>query len=948
MSNRKEKGIALVTALLVLLLVSSIIVGMCWMVMSDQRLGGSNSDHQTAFYAAEAGMEKMTADLGTQYGATNALSSTDIATVLSKPPSIPGISFNDVSGNNKYAINYTQDANGNPVAYNEIIASPSPYAGLEGLITPFTLTVQARTVLGSESKLVRTVQTVGIPVFQFGIFSQNDLSYFPGPVFNFGGRIHTNGNIWLASGNTLTLADKVTSVGEVILTNLSNGYATYWNGSNSQSQTSNCGTGFSSNVPTSSNPYTGAVMVAQIPESQCLQLTKGSVLGTSVVGNISTTLNPNWVSTSTGSGATQFNSNILGGSKENVPALTLSVAAPGVGGTPIELIRRPVAGENAQLTAERYYTLSSINILLDDSSANLTNTPNACGTPIDLTTLAYDTGTGSPHTAYPAWFTGGTEGKLPLPTSGAASTSTYSTNDGYWIKPHYPIITGYALINLHNAAGACADVTKEILNLGYIGRNLNPLSKAQAQALGPNAVGTLTGLGLVSNNTDSPLAASACADPSANAVIRLARMSDNPSTAPNGGCGATAGLLGTDVWPNVLYDTREGVSRDSAPPIQGALSPNGNLTAGGVMNYVELDVNNLSRWFTGKIGATGTTANNTTGYTVYFSDRRGEMIDPVLGRKSGAYGFNDVVNPSDAAWGCPNKTIDTGEDLGQTGTLELYGGIPGGNGASVSPVLPLVDNTGTSIGLTGNPNGGKGSPAAAMLVNNSDGTCSALGETWPGMEYYQAAEARENPPLFFRRAIKLVNGGTISLGTCNTVPCGLTVASENPAYVQGDYNAGANGNFATASVAASLVADATTFLSNNWNDANSFWFPYTPGDRSGNTTTYRLAIVTGKGLEFPQVTGTSQDYGTDGGVHNFLRYLEGWNGTLYYLGSLVSFYYNQQAVGPFKCCTTVYGPPTRNYDFDTNFLQPLLLPPRTPMLRDVNTIGFTEVISPTQ
>lgn len=943
MSNRNEKGIALVTALLVLLLVSSIIVGMCWMVMSDQRLGGSNSDHQTAFYAAEAGMEKMTADLGTQYGATNALSSTDIATVLGKPPSIPGISFNDVSGNNKYAITYTADGNGNPVAYNEIIAAPSPYAGLEGLITPFTLTVQARTVLGSESKLVRTVQTVGIPVFQFGIFSQNDLSYFPGPVFNFGGRIHTNGNIWLASGNTLTLSDKVTSVGEVILTNLSNGYPTYWNGTNNQTQTSDCSTGFSSNLPNNpGNPYPGAVMAAQIPEAQCLQLTKGSVLGTSVVGNISTTLNPNWVSTSTGSGATQFNSNILGGSKENVPALTLSVAAPGVGGTPIELIRRPVAGENAQLTAERYYTLSSVNILLDDTSALLTNTTGACGNPVDLTTLAKDSSATplpkGPNQSYPGWYTGGPEGQLPLPSSGAQSGS-YSTNDGYWIKPHNPIITGYILINMHNQAGGCVDVTHEILNLGFIGRNLNPLSKAQAQALGANAIGTLTGLGLVNVTppTDKPLSASACTDPSANAVIRLARMSDNPSTAPNGGCGVTAGLLATDVWPNVLYDTREGVSRDTAPPIQGALSPNGNLTAGGVMNYVELDVNNLSRWLTGKIGASGGAANNTTGYTVYFSDRRGEMIDPTLNRKSGAYGFNDFVNPGDATWGCPNGTIDTGEDLDGTGNLARYGGV-------AAAVLPLQDNTNTAIGL----GSVKTTPAAAILSNNSDGTCSALGENWPGMEYYQAAEARENPPLFFRRAIKLVNGGTISLGTCNTVPCGLTVASENPAYVQGDYNAGANGNFATASVASSLVADSTTFLSNNWNDANSFWFPYNPGDRSGSTTTYRLAIVTGKGLEFPQVANSPQDYGTDGGVHNFLRYLEGWNGTLYYLGSLVSFYYNQQAVGPFKCCTTVYGPPARNYDFDTNFLQPLLLPPRTPMLRDVNTIGFTEVISPTQ
>ena len=45
---------------------------------------------------------------------------------------------------------------------------------------------------------------------------------------------------------------------------------------------------------------------------------------------------------------------------------------------------------------------------------------------------------------------------------------------------------------------------------------------------------------------------------------------------------------------------------------------------GGVMHYIELDVNNLCRWFTGAIGASGANAMNTTGYVVYFSDRRTE------------------------------------------------------------------------------------------------------------------------------------------------------------------------------------------------------------------------------------------------------------------------------------------------------------------------------------
>jgi hypothetical protein len=49
-------------------------------------------------------------------------------------------------------------------------------------------------------RLERELNTVAIPVFQFGIFSETDLSFFAGPNFNFGGRVHTNGNLFLASG----------------------------------------------------------------------------------------------------------------------------------------------------------------------------------------------------------------------------------------------------------------------------------------------------------------------------------------------------------------------------------------------------------------------------------------------------------------------------------------------------------------------------------------------------------------------------------------------------------------------------------------------------------------------------------------------------------------------------------------------------------------------------
>ena len=39
---------------------------------------------------------------------------------------------------------------------------------------------------------------------------------------------------------------------------------------------------------------------------------------------------------------------------------------------------------------------------------------------------------------------------------------------------------------------------------------------------------------------------------------------------------------------------------------------------------------------------------------------------------------------------------------------------------------------------------------------------------------------------------------------------------------------------------------------------------------------------------------------------------------------------------------------TRGYSFDVEFLTPSLLPPRTPMFRDINTLTFRQILRPTQ
>ena len=986
----REQGIALITTLFILLLLSTMIAGTAWLVMGDQKLGGNNADRQIAFYGAEAGMESLSASLENLFNANyspNAAAINQLMINPGPPSNIPGVQYiapGMTAPGTGYQINFTTTpGNPNLPATSWGTIPTGTYAGLIGLTTPYTLTVTARTASGSEARLQRVVQTVGIPVFQFGVFSQMDLAFFAWPNFNFGGRVHTNGNLWLAegNGNTLTMSQKVTAAGEVITENLENGYLTN-------------GGGYAGTVNIT-NGSGVANLVVQTPQQ--------SVLGNANYdGNIG-----GYNSAFAGMASSVYNNNIAV-AQTGVQPLNLAITTASIGGQPIDLIRWPQPNENnsnSAKLAERYYSQVSLRILLADygpsgtcsdsaiSSISATSLPylaaNGSGntvTPVDLATLAWDKTAPStngnsilPYYSAPPGLTPANIGTsvFPLPVSDAQGGSTYQPTDGYWVQQHYPIIKGCLKIDYQNStstttAPVWTDVTWEILNLGYTGRNINPQSAATMSSTS-NQVPYVVALPTAQVNGQGPTAHAGvvtvgCNDPSLNAVIRFARLRDNPSSANNGGgCGtATAATNGTDFWPNVLFDTREAILQDSAPT--------GNKpTAAGAMSYVELDVKNLTKWFTGQSGTSGSNVLATNGFSVYFSDRRGEQLDPTPPASvsttpalTGGFGYEDLVNN----YGCPNGLLDSGEDIesdyvngaSQSPTLRTYGNTLGNltsSGTSNPSMLWTINNTALSPAqITGTELGGivaTPSNQVYTLISSILNTNNCGSYKWPMAEVNNAQDLRENPPIFFRRALKIVDADTINLGTCNSVPCGLTTVSENPVYVQGCFNnPGQCGmttvNWSAASVGTSIVADAVTLLSDNWNDVNSFAFPYSWAKRTGQTTTFRVAVVAGKGVPFKQPTNGAPpaDFGTDGGVHNFLRFLEGWNGTLYYEGSLVSIYYNHQAQGIYKCCTTVYNPPARGYEFDTNFLTPSLLPPLTPMLRTVSAIGFTQMLLPTQ
>lgn len=991
MKTKAQSGIALATTLIVLFLVVALVVGFSWMVLMDQRLDGVNGSYQYTFYGAEAGLEKLTGDLGELFSVNSAPSGAQVnaIAVAANTPTVQGIGYLNPNGSLGYQITFPADGSGNPLATNHVIQSGT-YQGMTGLLTPYTLTVTAKNLASnSEVRLTREVQTVALPVFQFGMFSQTDLSFFPGPDFDFGGNVMTNGNLFLATGADLVFNGKVEAAKDIIRQTLSNGW------------------------PTSSG-YTGSVYIpttaggcpqGTYPGSstagcRALAPTEGSLVG----GVGSAQNEPTFQNLSLGT----YNGYVRNG-YTGVKPVNLSITL-NAGANPIDLIRRGLEGENTSnpgVLTQRYYSQASVRILLSDNPADIMDLPcmDTSVNPTSLDALAAAENSSHTYTAtggVPIAQSASTGTYLPAsyPSNSAGGSSTLY-GDGYWAPANTATVDGYIKIEIQTsyavppaACGTWKDVTAEVLGFGIAGRNINPNSTYTTYGstyLPPLPASQVTGWSSIG-----------CNDPNQSAVVRLERVRDNPSTGASHDCGFTASgaasTVPSDYWPNALFDTREGNARDIDPTNWATTSVTfsssrhsvtysyANMpTAGGVMDYTELDIGNLAKFLTGLIGTNGATAkdnvNSTNDFVVYFSDRRGNYSPtPVTGwppaspstYETGEYGFEDSINPS-SAWGCPNGALDVGEQFDTAenpanqnpgvSAPEDYGEqSPEWKTAGSKTPAPVTDvDSLTGVNVLSFPTllstllTPSASEAVPAMTTNPN--CPSPTMPWPGAYIVNAQEARENAPVFFRRALKLVDGSSINLGTCpDGVACGLTIVSENPVYVQGDFNTPSGAISPTgAHVATSIVADSVTLLSDSWNDVNSFAFPYNSGSRNATTTSYRFADVAGKGISFPQPascgTGSCyQDFGTDGGVHNFLRYLENWGGdTIYYMGSVVSFYYSRQGIGVYKdgLDNTVYSPPSRGYSFDSDFLTPSLLPPRTPMFRDVNTIGFTQTVLPT-
>ena len=88
-------------------------------------------------------------------------------------------------------------------------------AGIQTLVQPFEITATAR-VGDAQVVANRIVDAEATPIFQFAVFYSDDLEINPGPSMTLGGRVHSNEDMYLGCGATLTMdTNYVRSVGGI-------------------------------------------------------------------------------------------------------------------------------------------------------------------------------------------------------------------------------------------------------------------------------------------------------------------------------------------------------------------------------------------------------------------------------------------------------------------------------------------------------------------------------------------------------------------------------------------------------------------------------------------------------------------------------------------------------------------------------------------------------------
>ncbi|MCX6835453.1 MAG: PilX N-terminal domain-containing pilus assembly protein, partial [candidate division Zixibacteria bacterium] len=189
-----------VTIVAFLLMGMLLLLGMAVMKTSDDEvtIAGNEMQEMRAFYAAEAGLERATASLQTEYDSTG----------------LPTLSVPEGEENiNGCAVSYSAQDNG-PATQRPL--SQGELAGLNALVKEYSIvSTGVSSTDNAQVELSRKLEAALVPIFQFAVFYGNDLEIAPGADMTLMGRVHSNGNLYLQANTSLKMESFVTASGNI-------------------------------------------------------------------------------------------------------------------------------------------------------------------------------------------------------------------------------------------------------------------------------------------------------------------------------------------------------------------------------------------------------------------------------------------------------------------------------------------------------------------------------------------------------------------------------------------------------------------------------------------------------------------------------------------------------------------------------------------------------------
>ena len=193
-----RRGLAMAATLIVLALIGVISAFLFSGAMSSLRTAMSDYQNARTFYAAEAAAEAALAQLEDRLR-DGSLSDDDLATIA--PPELEPFSFDG------FEVSKVDTARVETI-------TDGPYSGLYALTQDVEIYAPAEDPTGAMSAVILAGKARAIPLFQFGVFYEEDLEATNGPPMEFVGRVHSNGNIYLSSDNAW-YREPITTPGKV-------------------------------------------------------------------------------------------------------------------------------------------------------------------------------------------------------------------------------------------------------------------------------------------------------------------------------------------------------------------------------------------------------------------------------------------------------------------------------------------------------------------------------------------------------------------------------------------------------------------------------------------------------------------------------------------------------------------------------------------------------------